>query len=186
MSGIEIEKFSIPDSFNNIIMKKIFVFLALCSLSLQAQVNSQEELFNLLKEKDSLLFSVGFNTCDISQFEALVSDDFEFYHDKSGMQNSKTAFIENLRNGLCNPTSQYQSRRALVPGSLEVYPLFNNGVLYGAVQTGVHEFYERRKDGGEERYGSTAKFTHVWLVKDNKWQIIRVLSYNHVAGSKKE
>lgn len=46
---------------------------------------SQEEknsaLYKTIISKDSLLFNVGFNTCDISQFENLLSDDFEFYYD---------------------------------------------------------------------------------------------------------
>lgn len=66
-----------------------------------SQVQHTVKLYQTLKEKDSLLFTVGFNTCDIDQFENLVSNNFEFYHDKAGITNSKAAFISGIKNGLC-------------------------------------------------------------------------------------
>jgi hypothetical protein len=49
-----------------------------------SQEKKNSELYKIIMSKDSLLFDVGFNTCDISQFENLFSDDLEFYHDRSG------------------------------------------------------------------------------------------------------
>jgi hypothetical protein len=88
-----------------------------------SQVEKNSELFKTIISKDSLLFNVGFNTCDISQFENLLSDNFEFYHDKDSISNKKQ-FLHNLRNGLCISPTTYQSRRELLPKSTEIYSLY--------------------------------------------------------------
>ena len=123
---------------------------------------------------------VGFNTCDITQFENLISDDFEFYHDRSGITSSKAAFIVSMRDGLCK--MDYKARRELVENSLEVFPLENNGVLYGAIQTGNHRFYALEKDK-PEYLSSVARFTHVWLLEDGLWKLSRGLSYDHIGSN---
>ena len=156
---------------------RLTLFLFLFFLSpLAAQVGENTELFQTLRAKDSLLFNVGFNTCDISQFRALVSEDMEFYHDQSGITNSKAAFIANTENGLCK--LDYKPRRELVEGSLQVFPMKNNGELYGAIQTGEHQFYAKYPDK-EEVLTSVAKFTHLWLLEEGEWKLSRVLSYDH-------
>lgn len=144
--------------------------------TVDAQVERSSELYKVLKANDSLLFTVGFNTCDISQFENLVSDTFEFYHDEAGITSSKEAFIASIRDGLCK--MQYKPRRVLINRSLEVFPLMKNGQLYGAVQKGEHEFFaiEQNKP---ERLTSRAQFTHLWLLEAGKWKLSRVISYDH-------
>jgi len=144
---------------------------------LVAQVDKSSELYKTLKSKDSLLFNVGFNTCEIKPFENLTSEDFEFYHDISGVTSSKTDFIASIKNGLCK-SKNYQSRRELIKGSLEVFPLKDKGVIYGALQKGVHQFYEKIKDE-KETYGSIAKFTHLWIIENDEWKIKRIFSYDH-------
>lgn len=151
-------------------------FLLLTTAILFAQESTSSELYKTLKSKDSLLFNIGFNKCDISQFENLVSDDFEFYHDKSGITSSKSAFIASIKDGLCK--MDYKAKRELVEGSVEVYPLEKNGVLYGAIQTGKHRFYAIEK-GKPEHLTGVAKFTHVWLLENGVWKLSRGLSYDH-------
>ena len=77
----------------------------------------------------------------------------------------------------------YKPRRELVEGSLKVYLLKNNGVLYGAVQMGIHKFYAIEKDK-PEYLTSTAKFTHLWKLENGEWKLSRVISYDHQAISK--
>jgi CubicO group peptidase (beta-lactamase class C family) len=154
----------------------LFPFFLLLSIHLQAQPPHSSELFQILKARDSLLFDIGFNSCDITQFEQLISDSFEFYHDKSGMISSKTAFISSIQNGICK--LPYKPRRELMEGILEVYPLEDNGVLYGAIQTGKHRFYSIEKDK-TEHLTSIAIFTHVWLIENGLWKLSRGLSYDH-------
>lgn len=163
-------------------MKIIGIALfSLVSIPLFSQVERTSELFHTLKTKDSLLFNVGFNNCDIQQFENILSDDFEFYHDQAGITESKAAFIASVRDGLCK--LDYRPRRQLLENSLEVFPLKTNGVLYGAVQNGVHQFYATEKDK-PEYLTSTARFSHVWVLESGNWKLKRVLSYDHKEPSK--
>ena len=154
------------------------VVLLLSQVNAGAQ-STPQELFNLLRAKDSLLFTASFSNCDMSQLEKLVSTDFEFYHDKGGITPSKEKFIESIRNGLCKDTANYRSRRELIPGTLQVFQMTTNGKIYGAIQTGEHRFYETVK-GQPEKPGSTARFTHLWLLEFNEWKLARVLSYDHI------
>jgi hypothetical protein len=55
------------------------------SLTTFGQVDKTSALYKTIKEKDSLLFNIGFNNCDIKQFESRISENFEFYHDQAGI-----------------------------------------------------------------------------------------------------
>ena len=153
--------------------------LILVPLELFCQLGDSTDLFNELKQRDSLLFDVGFNTCDISQFETLVSDDFEFYHDQAGITNSKSEFISGIQHGLCE--LPYKPRRVLDENSLTVYPLEERGVLYGAIQMGTHRFYATETEGAEY-LTSIARFTHVWLLEEGEWRLRRAFSYDHTVS----
>lgn len=159
-------------------MKKTLLcsILFLSSITLFSQVEKTSELFKTLKSKDSLLFNIGFNKCDISQFENLVSDNFEFYHDTAGITDSKSDFISMFRDGLCKMS--YKAIRKLDEDSLQVYPLKKDGQIYGALQTGIHRFYALENDK-PEYFTSIAKFTNVWILDENIWKLSRSLSYDH-------
>ncbi len=135
----------------------------------------EEKVFYQLKIYDSLLFGAVFGSCDTALVKSLITTDLEFYHDKSGASNSDTSFIRTII-GLCK--SEYKPSRELEPGSLEIYLLKNKDVLYGAVQTGKHVFYET-PPGKEKQLTSTARFTHLWLLENGNWKLKRVLSYFH-------
>lgn len=88
----------------------ILICLFLTTLSAYAQVDKNSNLYKTILSKDSLLFNIGFNTCDISQFENLLSEKFEFFHDKDSISYKKE-FLYNLRNGLCkSPTTHFPIR----------------------------------------------------------------------------
>jgi CubicO group peptidase (beta-lactamase class C family) len=152
----------------------IFIFFGTKS---QAQVEKKSELYKVILSKDSLLFNVGFNTCNIIQFDNLLSEKFEFLHDKDSISYKKE-FLYNLKNGLCKSPTTYQSRRELVSESTEIYPLYKNKVLYGAIQTGNHKFYETVSQH-KESFASSAKFTHVWILENGIWKLTKSLSYDH-------
>ncbi len=154
----------------------ILFFLIILSNQSFGQTEKSSELYKSIKEKDSLLFNLGFNNCDIKQFENLVGDNFEFYHDQSGITNSKTAFISGIKNGLCK--LPYKPKRVLSENKMEVFPLEKNGVLYGAIQTGVHHFYAL-EDSKPEYLTSTAKFTHIWILEKGDFKLSKGLSYDH-------
>ena len=157
--------------------RQIFLFfLVISRLTTFGQVEKSSELYKSIEIKDSLLFNVGFNNCDIKQFEILVSETFEFYHDQSGITNSKAEFISGIQNGLCKLT--YKPKRILANNKMEVYPLEKNGVLYGAIQTGNHNFYAV-EESNTEYLTSVAKFTHVWILENGDFKLSKGLSYDH-------
>lgn len=163
-------------------MKKLFTILSilLTTFSAFAQVDKNSDLYKTVLAKDSLLFDVGFNHCDIKQFENLLSDNLKFYHDKDGISD-KTKFLTDLKNGICNNQTNRQVERFLVKESTEIFPLYKNGVLYGAVQNGEHKFSEKR-----ESQGGIAKFTNVWQLESGEWKLTTSFSFDHQADENKK
>lgn len=164
---------------------KIIFFFTILLLSFQittAQVDTTSELYKTIKEMDEILFENGFNKCFISDMAPLISKDLEFYHDQGGVTTTKEKFLLSIEQNICSKPAQKPIRK-LVEKSLEVFPLYENGVLYGAIQNGIHEFFI--KETNKEPYlTSTAKFTHLWIKDSDTWKLKRVLSYNHKAPNK--
>lgn len=159
----------------------VILLLALSAASGQAQLTpgptATKELFTELADKDRALFDAMFNKCDPDGIGALITDDFEFYHDKWGLTaTSRTEFVEIMRKACARQASgeDFRARRELVDGSLEVYPLNN----YGAIQMGVHRFY-RKTEGQPDKLTEISKFTNVWKKDKDGWRLARVLSYDH-------
>lgn len=155
----------------------VFAFLALCmTTSGRAQRATSTNLFNELRIQDSLLFELGFNQCDLVYLEEHIADDLAFYHDQNGLQD-KTLFLDNIRQFVCSG-SGIKPIRKVNSNELSAFPLFDNGQLYGAIQSGTHHFYLR--DGlNAEWLTNTARFTHVWVLQDGTWVLDKVLSYDH-------
>lgn len=155
----------------------LFFFLFIHHI--QAQLPKTDPLYRIIMSKDSLLFSVGFNTCNTKQTEAVLSDNFEFYHDKGGFADKKK-FITDFKNGLCKAPDVYRSKRVLIDKSTQIYPMFKDGKVYAAVQNGEHLFYEKEGKQAEKLVGE-AKFTNFWLLENNDWKLARSLSFDHHA-----
>lgn len=159
---------------------KAFLLCCFCILSVQvfAQVADTSTLYKAIKTGDSLIFDIGFNTCNLAPYDDIFADDFHFYHDKGGVTVGKAAFIKDMQNGICKQENKVE--RFLVPGTLQVFPMYNKGVLYGAIENGDHVFYITEK--GKARYqDGVAKFTILWLFVDGKWKATEALSYDHRA-----
>lgn len=160
-------------------LKYLFLILPVLMVpvsGVQAQVDERSELFHALAENDSLLFVEGFNKCNREKFEGLMAADLEFYHDTGGFQDREDFFIA-YSNNICSG-SEKKPIRKLIPGTLMVFELRDNGEIYGAIQRGEHEFYIKEPD--KEMYKTSfARFTHLWLLEDGEWILKRVLSYDH-------
>ena len=157
-------------------MKHFLVTTALICRGVLALAQSAD-LTTQIKHADSMLFSVGYNHCDTTVFENILSSDFEFWHDQSGITSGKRAFIASVRDGLCQ--LPYRARRVSIDTSMMVYPMYRNHELYAAVQHGEHHFYALYSGKAPVRT-STASYTHIWLKQNDKWLLSRVISYNHV------
>lgn len=150
----------------------LFLFIG----NLQAQIDKTSPLFLELKKQDSLFFDRGFNNCDFAYLEKTMDDNLKFYHDNGGFQDKKL-FMERTKQNICGNPNQKPIRK-VIENSLEVFPLYNNGELYGAIQTGEHQFFIREKNK-EDVLGGQAKFTSVWTKRDGNWLMSDVLSYDH-------
>ena len=164
---------------------RFFVFgaalLIACAASGQPAGTSDPAL-DQLAAKDKALFDAVFVTCDLQALKSLLTEDFEFYHDKWGqIANSDQQFVDAIKTA-CERRKAGEdppARRELVEGSVQTFPLSN----YGAIQTGVHRFYQHPA-GKTERMTETARFTHLWKKVDGGWKIARVLSYDHQPATK--
>jgi len=116
-------------------------------------------------EIDRDLFD-AFNRCDLERFGSLVAPDVEFLHDQSGPTRSRESLVESVRKNICGKV-----RRELVEGTLQTYPLEG----YGAVQLGSHRFCQ----AAAARCSGSAQFVHVWQREGPRWQLTRVVSYDH-------
>lgn len=131
-----------------------------------------DPLFVTVSALDTALFS-AYNQCDLKKLGLMVSDDLEFYHDKTGLAVGKAIFLESIQKNICGKVT-----RELVPGSLEVYPL--NG--FGAVEFGSHRFHHPGEDATEPL--GEAKFVTIWQNKDGVWKVTRAISYDHGSVAK--
>jgi hypothetical protein len=121
-------------------------------------------------------FWAAYNACDVETQRRLFADDVEFYHDKGGATFGADALTDTIRKNLCSASQSV--RREAVEGTIRVFPMHRDGVIYGAIVSGEHRFYVR--EGAEpETWTGIAKFTTLWLLKEGTWKMARVLSYDH-------
>jgi hypothetical protein len=150
----------------------VLILFAFAASPARAQTTpAPDPLFATIQSLDSKVFD-AYNHCDLTSLASLVSEDLEFYHDKTGLARGRQSFIDSIRNNICGKVT-----RELVPGTLQVYPLAH----YGAVEIGTHRFHhpgQQHDDGGE------AQFIMLWQNNGNAWQITRVISFDHRALTK--
>jgi hypothetical protein len=160
-------------------MKTLLWMAALfAAMTAYAQNETYPATAELLSKKILALDAEAFeayNTCNIEKSRSYFTDDLEFYHDKGGFIKGVDKLMEALKNNICNDPKRKVLRKP-VAGTFKVYPLDG----YGAILTGDHDFYI--VENGKEKKTGTAKFNHVWLLKDGYWKMARVLSYDHKAA----
>lgn len=115
----------------------------------------------------------AYNACDLPTMGELLTDDVEFYHDKTGLTASKSAVLASLRKGPCGDPASHLRREAVDAG-IRFHPLAGGFALL----SGTHRFH-LRQDGGPERLDGQAEFTNLWQSVDGRWRMRRILSYAH-------
>lgn len=157
-------------------MKTVPFFITLiCSFGIIAYSSAQEKkvaptskaLYDTIEAMDKQLFE-AFNAKDMVKFKALFTEDLEWFQDNGGLLSYAVVF-ENFEKMFKN---ENQLTRQLVAGSLAVHPIKD----YGAIETGTHQF--RHFENGKEEIG-TFKFLMIWKNTNGKWQVSRVISYDH-------
>jgi len=137
-----------------------------------------QDLFLTIRSMDSLFFDIAYNRCDTVLGRKLISKDFEFYHDKGGaLLNTNNELASDIMIKDLDWIGK-KTFRKLVADKMEVFPLYENDTLYGALQTGDHLFFNV-VDRKPAELKVTAKFIHLWISEDNKWKLKRVFSYDH-------
>ena len=114
-----------------------------------------------------------FNACDLQAMAPLLTEDVEFYHDKTGLTVTRQGVIDSLRKGPCADPSMHL-RREVVPGSVRFHPLAGGFALL----TGEHRFVVE-KAGQKPYVDGQAEFTVVWQWIGGQWRMRRILSYDH-------
>lgn len=122
------------------------------------------ELHDSIVRLDSILFD-AYNNCKLDIYDAMFSEDFEFYHDKNGLSTSKKDMTAAVKKNICGKVT-----RELVKGSIEVYPIHG----FGAIEMGMHCF--RNKEENNNAPSSPGKFIVVWKKEDLGWKATRVIS----------
>jgi ketosteroid isomerase-like protein len=119
----------------------------------------------------------AYNACNVKKTAELVSDDFEFYHDKIGSVIGKEKFYKMI-DDVCR-RNNYDWVKSRLISELKTFQLREHGKLYGAIMTGELLFFTIDKNTGKETKESTSSF--IWLMRyqDMKWTISRDMSYNH-------
>lgn len=123
-------------------------------------------LFEVIKKLDAQLFD-AYNHCQAEKFGALLAEDLEFYHDKTGLSIGRKPSLEALSTNICGKVT-----RSLVEESLEVQEIPG----WGALETGVHRFHH---PGHPEEGVGEARFLHLWKNEGGVWKLARVVSYEH-------
>jgi len=131
--------------------------------NVNAQSDEQKKLYETIARLDSIFFH-AYNTCDLKTQAEYFSDSIEFYHDRTGLDTSKSHIMENTKKYICG-----KIRRELVKGSLEVSPLPG----YGAVELGSHMFHNNQDKTHVPR---PSKFLIIWKNTNGNWKITRVIS----------
>ena len=154
------------------IKRSLTLLIIVCSVSLaNGQIAKNSELFQSLKKQDSIFFERSFNLCNLEYLNKAIHKDLIFFHDQGGIQN-RNDFLENTKKNICSNPNQKPIRK-LEENSLQVFPLYNNGKLYGAIQSGIHDFYNREPNK-EDVHTNRANFTHEWLLENGDWLLKEV------------
>lgn len=158
-------------------MAAVMAAASLPALAQRAGPAPTQALTDEIVAADKAFFSALFDRCDTKALAAMVTDDFEMFHDKGGRTATSGAQFVASITGMCKRQEtgeDYRARRELVPGTLQVYPINN----YGAVQVGTHRFFQLLP-GKPEKLVEISLFTQVWKKEPSGWKLARVLSYDH-------
>jgi hypothetical protein len=155
----------------------LLLLLSICSfISISLAQTDDGRVMKTVMQKDSL-FWTGYNTCNYDGLGEYIADDIEFYHDKGGITLGKSGLIDSIRKNLCSKQN-FRTRREANPETVKIYLLKNSNVIYGAIISGEHYFFNSYDNKPEKREG-IAKFMNMWILKDDVWKMSRILSYDH-------
>lgn len=142
-----------------------------------ASVAVDHELTTTISTLESSLFS-AFNAHDAAALGTFFTPDLEFYHDKSGLAGYDSTMAGFTR--LFYQPATADMRREIVPGTLEVHPLGDFGLL----EICQHRFCHT--ENGQEECG-TFRNIMIWRKcfiptqsgEGASYKVSRVISFDH-------
>lgn len=156
------------------------IALALAAQAAAVTIPEGEALTAAIRTHDAAFFALAFDRCDPRAMRAMVTDDFEMYHDRDGVVARSADEWITAYTSWCTGRQRpdaWRSRREFVASTFTVHPIPG----HGAIEDGEHQFYERQGDG-PERLAGRARFTQLWRLTPDGWRLARVLSYGHRAA----
>ncbi|MEO9461555.1 MAG: hypothetical protein ABJ242_02370 [Marinomonas sp.] len=148
---------------------------------------------------DAALFHAAFEACTPDTLDDLLTEDYRMLHDLGGsVADNRESFVTGLRQqcaarGPGGAHEGYKNRRLLVPGSRQITPLGQWGML----ERGMHTFQELRQrpagthgkdDVGGPAWVQTggARYFHVWqwMPEEGKFRLKESISVDHGAASR--
>ena len=151
----------------------IVVILLLASLKSNSQINETDikkaNLRQEILEMDSLLFNVAFNHCDTILYKKILSDNIEFYDDRTGLNTSKELEIKALVEKCSRKDNMIRVLKSTTVTKLGDF---------GAVQLGEHDFVTNGITIG------SGQFIHIWERTNQGWKLKRIVSYEHASTGK--
>lgn len=159
---------------NTAMKKSIMVFFLIVPLMFPAAAQEKKaasttpELYHEIAAQDSMMFA-AFNKQDMNAFKVYFSKELEWFQDNGGLIHYDTVMM-NFDNNFFK--KNLQLKRELIKSTLEVHPIKD----YGAIETGSHRF--KHFENGKEEIG-TFKFLMIWKKENERWVIMRVVSYDH-------
>lgn len=144
---------------------------------------TREDLRAQILAADSVLFDDMFNRCELDLVDAITTEDVTMIHDQAGMDVGREAFFIPIRENICSG-SPVKPLRYPDSHTMEIFPLYENGVLYGAIQRGRHSFYLREGEDDETpRLTNRARFLSLWALSETGWRLQTALSFDHMNPS---
>lgn len=136
---------------------------------LPPSASTGDSLVGVVATLDSAFFA-AFNAHDAERLASFFTPDLEFYHDNSGLAGLDSTMAGFRR--LFTQATTADMHRELVPGTLEVYPLGDFGLL----EICQHRFCHT--ENGTMECG-TFKNIMVWRKEDEGYRVSRVISVDH-------
>lgn len=150
-----------------------------------AAIPPLEEAREQIATNDAELFWAAFEGCEPRAIEDLLTEDFRMLHDLAGLAvRNRDAFLESMAEQCAarlpgGANEGYKNRRLLVPGTRQVTPLGDWGVL----ERGYHTFHEwQGEELGWVQTGG-ARYIHVWrwMPDEARFRLQESISVDHGA-----
>lgn len=134
-----------------------------------SSTTAKPDLVATITALDSALFA-AFNAHDAVALGTWFTPDLEFYHDKGGLSGYDSTMSDFTR--LFTQPETADMHRNIVPGTLEVHPIGDFGLL----EICQHRFCHT--ENGKEECG-TFKNIMVWRKEGGSYKVSRVISFDH-------